>query len=455
MTAETHRAPSSGHLSEPLSNPEAHVRAVRHRRLQPPRPRGGADRRRDSRAGIQPAVHLRPSGRRQDPPPVSHREPPGHAQPGPDRSLHDRRGIHERVPRRPRRRQRRSLQAPLSPCRRAAHGRRPVPGAQDEDGGGVLPHLQRPPRRRQPDRPHLRSAAGTISAPSRTGCESASRPASWPTSSRPVSPRAWRYSASAPTTTASSSTTSDPLTAIAERVTSNVRALEGALITDGRLQLPHRPAPDGRPSPTRSSTACTPDRREAGRRESARISEIQTATCKHFGLSTEELLSSARASRIAWPRQVAMYLSRELTNESLPVDRAPVRRERPHHGSSRLPARQRQDLRRRQQPGGCGEAVQRARLRPSVSTIRATTGAPDRLFAGSSTAINRHVHRSRPLKPHYPSQIHKSTGPTYDLFLQDSQFMKLSVSSSHLLTQLQTAARVASTEAPCRRCPGS
>jgi chromosomal replication initiator protein len=38
----------------------------------------------------------------------------------------------------------------------------------------------------------------------------------------------------------------------------------------------------------------------------------------HFGLSSEELLSSARTARIAWPRQVAMYLARELTGESLP-----------------------------------------------------------------------------------------------------------------------------------------
>jgi chromosomal replication initiator protein len=48
------------------------------------------------------------------------------------------------------------------------------------------------------------------------------------------------------------------------------------------------------------------------------VSEIQAAACEHFGLSPEELLSSARTPRIAWPRQVAMYLARELTSESLP-----------------------------------------------------------------------------------------------------------------------------------------
>jgi len=48
------------------------------------------------------------------------------------------------------------------------------------------------------------------------------------------------------------------------------------------------------------------------------VGEIQAAACEHFGVSTEELLSTTRTARVAWPRQVAMYLSRELTGESLP-----------------------------------------------------------------------------------------------------------------------------------------
>ncbi len=107
------------------------------------------------------------------------------------------------------------------------------------------------------------------------------------------------------------------LATIAEHVRSNVRALEGALIRvvafsslTGRpltaelaeevlaTLYPHTPTPGG------------------ARRT---IPEIQEATCRHFGLSSEELLSSARTPRIAWPRQVAMFLSRELTGESLPA----------------------------------------------------------------------------------------------------------------------------------------
>ena len=100
--------------------PQAHLRPVRHRRLQPARPRGRADGRRDARSGLQPAVHLRPSRRRQDPPAQLDRQPAALAQRRPDRPLHDRRGLHERVPRRARRRAHRRLQAPLPPRRRAA-----------------------------------------------------------------------------------------------------------------------------------------------------------------------------------------------------------------------------------------------------------------------------------------------------------------------------------------------
>jgi chromosomal replication initiator protein len=102
---------------------------------------------------------------------------------------------------------------------------------------------------------------------------------------------------------------------IAEHVTGNIRALEGALIRivafsslTGReltaelarevlhTLYPHRDAPSG----TRT------------------IAEIQAAACAHFGLTADELLSAARTPRIAWPRQIAMYLSRELTGGSLP-----------------------------------------------------------------------------------------------------------------------------------------
>ena len=48
------------------------------------------------------------------------------------------------------------------------------------------------------------------------------------------------------------------------------------------------------------------------------IGRIQEAVSDRFGLSVTELCSQRRSQAVAYPRQVAMYLSRELTDASLP-----------------------------------------------------------------------------------------------------------------------------------------
>jgi chromosomal replication initiator protein len=107
------------------------------------------------------------------------------------------------------------------------------------------------------------------------------------------------------------------LQTIAEHVQSNVRALEGALIRVVAFSsLTGRPLDSALASEVLASLYPQARRPGRGRRT---IAEIQSATCKHFGLSSEELISAARTPRIAWPRQVAMYLSRELTEASLPA----------------------------------------------------------------------------------------------------------------------------------------
>jgi chromosomal replication initiator protein len=103
---------------------------------------------------------------------------------------------------------------------------------------------------------------------------------------------------------------------IAERIEDNVRALEGALIRVVAFSSLTGRALTGELAqevlqtlyPRASPTAQNP----------SSIAEIQAAVGTHFGLAGGELLSSARTARIAWPRQVAMYLARELTGESLP-----------------------------------------------------------------------------------------------------------------------------------------
>ena len=103
---------------------------------------------------------------------------------------------------------------------------------------------------------------------------------------------------------------------IAARVTDNVRALEGALIrvvAFGSLT--------GRPVTAELAEEVLdglyPDLKARAR--SMTVLEIQERTAEAFGVSVEALVSSSRVGTVAWPRQVAMYLARELTDQTLPA----------------------------------------------------------------------------------------------------------------------------------------
>jgi len=107
------------------------------------------------------------------------------------------------------------------------------------------------------------------------------------------------------------------LDVIAERITTNVRALEGALIRVVAFS-----SLTGRPLTAELAGEVLDSlypRSAAAAQRPRTIAEIQAAACEHFGLSPDELISSARVARVAWPRQLAMYLARELTGESLPA----------------------------------------------------------------------------------------------------------------------------------------
>jgi len=49
-----------------------------------------------------------------------------------------------------------------------------------------------------------------------------------------------------------------------------------------------------------------------------RIAEIQTVVCNHFDLTHMELISERRHRELVRPRQIAMYLAKQLTLRSLP-----------------------------------------------------------------------------------------------------------------------------------------
>jgi chromosomal replication initiator protein len=103
---------------------------------------------------------------------------------------------------------------------------------------------------------------------------------------------------------------------IATRIQTNVRALEGALIrVVAYSSLTGRPLTSELAQEVLASLYPTASAAPGART----IADIQAGACEHFGVSSEELLSSARSPRIAWPRQVAMYLAREITQASLPT----------------------------------------------------------------------------------------------------------------------------------------
>jgi chromosomal replication initiator protein len=103
---------------------------------------------------------------------------------------------------------------------------------------------------------------------------------------------------------------------IADRVVDNVRTLEGALVRVVAFgSLTGRPVT----SELAAEVLAGLYPELAKRTTPTTVAEIQELTAEAFGISVDALVSSSRAGAVAWPRQVAMYLTRELTAQSLPA----------------------------------------------------------------------------------------------------------------------------------------
>ena len=135
----------------------------------------------------------------------------------------------------------------------------------------------------------------------------------------------------------------DVLDVIAERVTASVRALEGALIrVTAYASL--RDVPISAELAAEVLDRLYPRKRAAVGTMS--VPAIQQLVADTFGITAAELVSASRTARLAWPRQVAMYLAREHTPETLPSLGGHVRRTRPQHRPACLPSSRTPDQRR-------------------------------------------------------------------------------------------------------------
>jgi chromosomal replication initiator protein len=103
------------------------------------------------------------------------------------------------------------------------------------------------------------------------------------------------------------------LTFIASRVSTNIRELEGAL-----TRVVAFSSLTGRPMTVELAQDVLRDVFPQGEAAQVSIKRIQDLVAERFSLTLDELCGDRRSQNIVYPRQVAMYLSRELTDSSLP-----------------------------------------------------------------------------------------------------------------------------------------
>ena len=99
---------------------------------------------------------------------------------------------------------------------------------------------------------------------------------------------------------------------LAHRISSNVRVLEGAL-----TRLFAFASLVGRPIDLDMASECLADVLRASERK-VTVEEIIRQVADHYNVRMADLMGPRRSRAIARPRQVAMFLSKNLTSKSLP-----------------------------------------------------------------------------------------------------------------------------------------
>ena len=105
----------------------------------------------------------------------------------------------------------------------------------------------------------------------------------------------------------------DTLSYIAGQIQSNVRELEGALVRVQAYSVTH-----GEDITTNLAAEALQNFLPGSKEKIVSVQDIQEAVARYYHISLEDLKGKKRTKSIVEPRQIAMYLARELTNSSLP-----------------------------------------------------------------------------------------------------------------------------------------
>jgi chromosomal replication initiator protein len=101
---------------------------------------------------------------------------------------------------------------------------------------------------------------------------------------------------------------------LAENIRANIRRLEGALI-----RVVSYSSLTGKPITMETVEYLLRDTLDQEQQQILTVEEIQKVVSDYYDIRMGDMTSNRRPQAIAFPRQVAMYLSRELTNHSLPA----------------------------------------------------------------------------------------------------------------------------------------
>jgi len=101
---------------------------------------------------------------------------------------------------------------------------------------------------------------------------------------------------------------------LAERVSSNIRSLEGALIRVATfMSLTNQHVN------VQKIDELLHDLLDKESKAAVNVDIIQRTVAEHFDLRPSDITGKRRSKDIAWPRQIAMHLSRTMTSQSFPV----------------------------------------------------------------------------------------------------------------------------------------